>query len=146
MKFLTSGLIALDVDAADAAAAIRAAGELLVDTGAADPGYVDAMVASYKEKGPYFVLAPHIALPHAKPEDGVREASVALARLRQPVVFGHAKNDPVSLVFALGASSSEEHIALLRRLTSLLNNPAHVEQLKSASSTQEIEELLKQVN
>ena len=142
MKFLEPGLIALDVEAADGAAAIRAAGQLLVDAGAAESRYIDAMVASFEEKGPYFVLAPQIALPHAKPEDGVKEASVSLVRLREPVVFGHAKNDPVALVFALGASSSEEHITMLRKLTTLLNNPAHVQQLKDAPSPEAITQLL----
>ncbi|MFS0724203.1 PTS sugar transporter subunit IIA [Paenibacillus sp. 1P07SE] len=146
MKFLTSELIALDEAASDAASAIRAAGQLLAEAGAVESRYVEAMVASYEEKGPYFVLAPHIALPHAKPEDGVYEASLSLVRLQQPVAFGHPKNDPVELVFALGASSSEEHIQMLRKLTTLLNNPAHVQQLKEAASPEDIQHLLHESN
>ena len=142
MRFLDKGLISLDVEAPDAEAAIRAAGQLLVNEGAVENRYVDAMIASYKEKGPYFVLAPHIALPHAKPEDGVNEASVSLVRLKQPIAFGHKNNDPVELVFALGASSSSEHIALLRKLTTLLNDPGHIKQLREAATPEEVSHLL----
>lgn len=144
MKFLDKGLISLDYEAHDAADAIRAAGQLLVEQGAAESSYIDAMLKSYEEKGPYFVLAPHIALPHAKPEDGVHEASVSMLRLKEPIAFGHQKNDPVHLVFALGASSSSEHIALLRRLTTLLSNPSQVEQLRSVATEQEVYDLLTQ--
>lgn len=105
MHFMEKGLISLDIEAEDAEQAIRAAGQLLVDSGAAEGSYVEAMVSAYRNNGPYIVIAPHIALPHAKAENGVREASVSFVRLRRPVAFGHPENDPVELVFALGSSS-----------------------------------------
>ncbi|ALS30206.1 PTS sugar transporter subunit IIA [Paenibacillus cisolokensis] len=142
MRFLEQDLISLDAEAKDAEEAIRLAGRLLVNGGTADNRYVEAMVAAYREKGPYFVLAPHIALPHAKAEDGVNEASVSFVRLRRPVPFGHAHNDPVELVFALGSSSSADHIALLRKLTTLLNDPANVQAMKEAATAGDIEALL----
>lgn len=142
MRFLEKSLISLDVEVKDAEEAIRAAGQLLVDNGAADGSYVEAMVAAFQNSGSYIVIAPHIALPHAKAENGVREASVSFLRLRNPVAFGHPENDPVELVFALGSSSSSEHIALLRRLTTLLNNPANVEAFKGAKTVEEIAALI----
>ncbi|WP_374020126.1 PTS sugar transporter subunit IIA [Paenibacillus thiaminolyticus] len=142
MLFLEPGLIELDAKAKDAEEAIRAAGQLLVDSGAAEDSYIEAMVESYREKGPYFVLAPHIALPHAKPESGVKQASVSFVRLKQPVEFGHTRNDPVEFVFALGSSSSAEHITLLRKLTTLLNEPANVEAMREAATPKDIEAIL----
>lgn len=142
MHFMEKGLISLDIEAEDAEQAIRAAGQLLVDSGSAEGSYVEAMVSAYRNNGPYIVIAPHIALPHAKAENGVREASVSFVRLRRPVAFGHPENDPVELVFALGSSSSSDHIALLRRLTTLLNDPANVEALKEAKTAEEIESII----
>lgn len=142
MHFMEKGLISLDIEAEDAEQAVRAAGQLLVDSGAAEGSYVEAMVSAYRNNGPYIVIAPHIALPHAKAENGVREASVSFVRLRRPVAFGHPENDPVELVFALGSSSSSDHIALLRRLTTLLNDPANVEALKEAKTAEEIESII----
>ncbi|MCP1310738.1 PTS sugar transporter subunit IIA [Paenibacillus tyrfis] len=142
MKFLERELIDLEVEVQSAEEAIRAAGSLLVSGGAADASYVEAMVQAYRDKGPYFVLAPHIALPHAKAEDGVHEASVAFVRLKQPVVFGHQTNDPVDLVFALGSASNADHIALLRRLTLILNDPNHVQCFREARSPEDIENII----
>ncbi|GAA3411170.1 PTS sugar transporter subunit IIA [Paenibacillus hodogayensis] len=142
MKFMQAELVALDVEANTPEDAIRAAGELLAEAGVADRSYTEAMVESYRQKGPYFVLAPGIALPHAKADSGVNEASVSFVRLKQPVRFGHASNDPVDLVFALGSSSSADHIAMLRKLTLLLNDPANIATLRKAGKPEDIQALL----
>ncbi|ALX47795.1 PTS sugar transporter subunit IIA [Lentibacillus amyloliquefaciens] len=143
MKFLDRKLIKIGAEAKTADEAIKEAGEMLVKGGVVDATYVDAMVSAYKENGPYFVLAPSIAIPHARPEDGVKEASVSLIQLKNPVTFGHQSNDPVQLVFGLGASSSDEHLTLLRRLTGLLNDRKNVEALMNADSYEDIQNLLK---
>ncbi|WP_043932420.1 PTS sugar transporter subunit IIA [Bacillus sp. EB01] len=142
MKFLDMNLVALDVDAGTPDEAIRAAGNLLVEAEVAEAKYVDAMVESYHKNGPYFVLAPQIALPHARPEDGVKEASVSFIRLREPVVFGNAANDPVSFVFALGASSSEQHLQILQKLIVLLGDQGNVEKLAKATTYNDIKLLI----
>ncbi|WP_223593903.1 PTS sugar transporter subunit IIA [Neobacillus bataviensis] len=143
MKFLEENLVALDAEAFTPEEAIRAAGQLLVNSGAAADGYVDAMVASYHKNGPYFVLAPRIALPHARPEDGVHEASVSFVRLKQPVVFGNAANDPVQFVFGLGASSSDEHLKILQKLMTLLSNQENLQKLTEVTSYQEIKNIIR---
>jgi len=142
MKFLLADLIALDMEANTPEEAIRAAGALLAAAGAAYDSYTEAMVESYLQRGPYFVLAPGIALPHAKPDDGVNEAAVSFVRLKHPVSFGHKTNDPVDLVFALASASSAEHIALLRRLTLLLNDPGSIAALREAGTPDEVQAFL----
>lgn len=142
MKFLQTDLIRLNAEAATPEDAIRAAGALLTAAGTADAAYSEAMVESFREKGPYFVLAPGIALPHAKADSGVQEASVSFVRLKQPVAFGHKTNDPVDLVFALGSATNEEHIAMLRKLTVLLNDPGNIETLRKAETVEDVRALL----
>lgn len=142
MKFLDKNITKIGLEVSDAQEAIKAAGGLLLRENLIEETYIEAMVKSYQDNGPYFVIAPHIALPHARPEDGVREASVSLVQLKKPVVFGHVSNDPVQLVFGLGASTSEEHLALLRRLTSLLNDPLNIEVLLNAKCYDDIKIIL----
>lgn len=142
MKFLEKGIVEVGVEVADAEGAIEAAGNLLIQEGLVEKSYMEAMKRSYKENGPYFVLAPSIAIPHARPEDGVNEASVSFVQLKEPVVFGHSSNDPVRLVFGLGASSSDEHLTLIRKLTGLLNDSANVERLTTATSYEDIKNIL----
>jgi ascorbate PTS system EIIA or EIIAB component len=142
MRFLGENLVALDVETTSPEETIRAAGDLLVKENTVKESYVEAMLNSYKKNGPYFVLAPKIALPHARPEDGVKEASVSFIRLKTPVKFGSVLNDPVKFVFALGASSSDEHIKILQKLTLLLNDRKNLDKLDKASNYQEIKEII----
>ncbi|MCP8617333.1 PTS sugar transporter subunit IIA [Salirhabdus salicampi] len=142
MKFIEENMVLFDVQVEGPEEAIQKAGQLLVDSGCVDSAYVTAMIESYQENGPYFVLAPHIALPHARPEDGGKEASVSFMRLTTPVKFGHKSNDPVEFVFALGASSSDEHIQVLQKLSSVLGNQDKIKQLKEVSNFEELQKIL----
>lgn len=142
MKFLEENIVEVGVEATSPEAAIEAAGNLLLQEGFIEESYIEAMKDAYKKNGPYFVLAPHIAIPHARPEDGVNEASVSFIQLKEPVVFGHASNDPVQLVFSLGASSSDEHLTLLKKLTVLLNNAENINKLMNATSYDDIKNIL----
>jgi len=49
--------------------AIELAGDLLVASGRVTPEYTAAMVEVLDTHGPYFVIAPGIALAHAKPRN-----------------------------------------------------------------------------
>lgn len=138
MKFLDESLVALDVDVNTPEEAIKAAGQLLVDADLAEDRYVEAMIQSYHENGPYFVLAPRIALPHSRPEDGVKEACVSLVRLKGDVKFGHKTNDPVRLVFGLGASSGDEHLIVLQKLMDLIGSAHNVEKLLQVECYEEL--------
>jgi PTS system ascorbate-specific IIA component len=142
MKFLEEKLVAMNVELSSPEEAIQAAGQLLVNENLVEASYVDAMIQSFHKNGPYFVLAPQIALPHARPEDGVNEASVSLIQLKTPVKFGSKNNDPVELVFALGASSSEEHLQVLQKLMFLLSDQANLKKLKEATNYNDIKQLL----
>ncbi|MRG84944.1 PTS sugar transporter subunit IIA [Salinibacillus xinjiangensis] len=142
MKFLDKSLVALDVNANSPEEAIRETGKLLYESELVEDSYVEAMVNSFNENGPYFVLAPNIAMPHARPEDGVKEACVSFIRLKEPVRFGHDSNDPVQLVFGLGASSSDEHLSVLQKLMGLLGDPANIDKLLEVNNHDEINHII----
>lgn len=132
------------VAAIDWRAAIRAACHPLVEAGAFEQRYEDRCVAVVEEQGPYFLIAPGIALPHARPADGVLKLGLCAATLEHPVVFGHPGNDPVDLVLAFGSPDRESHVGLLSSLARhLLDGLA--DRLRSARSEAEARALLKDV-
>lgn len=133
MKLLDKQHILLEARAQTAEEAIREAGNQLLQADDVEERYIEKMVTSYRENGPYFVIAPHIAMPHARPEDGVKRAALSLVRLQEAVSFGHPNNDPVKLIFGLAASSGEEHLQLLQRLSQLLMDQENVQTLLDAS-------------
>ncbi len=107
---------AVDVAASDWRDAVRAGAALLVDAGTATADYPAACVSTVEEHGPYIVLAPGLALAHARPEGGALSTGVAAARLARPVEFGHRDNDPVDLVLAFSATDDGGHTAVLAEL------------------------------
>jgi mannitol/fructose-specific phosphotransferase system IIA component (Ntr-type) len=141
-KMLTNETIALGLSVHDWQQAVREAGSLLVKAGGVEPRYVEAMIQMVQEIGPYIVIAPGVALPHARPEDGVKEACMSLMTLDPPVNFGNEYNDPVELVVAFGTTDNKAHIEALAALARLLGDANTLESLKRASSPAEILKLI----
>ncbi|TDD72397.1 PTS sugar transporter subunit IIA [Jiangella aurantiaca] len=104
------------VRAADWRGAVHAACAPLVSAGALEPRYPERCIAIAEEHGPYMVLAPGIALAHARPDDGVLRLCLSAAVLATPVEFGHDQNDPVDVVLAFGSPDDGAHLALLQNL------------------------------
>lgn len=140
-QLIRENLIDLDVEVEDWQGAIRAAGKLMVQDGGVEERFVDAMIRVAKEFGPYIVVAPGIALPHAKPEDGVLEASIAIVRLKTPVNFGNEDNDPVYLVVALAAVDQEQHIGGLQQLAFVLGDQERVKAIKEAKTKEDLRDI-----
>lgn len=63
-------------------------------------------------------------------------------RLVSPVEFGHAQNDPVSLVIGLAAVDETEHIDVLAMLSRSLGDQSKRAALDNAQSPAEIRSLL----
>ena len=137
-ELIRENIIDVDVEVEDWQEAIRAVGGLLVADGAVEDRFVDAMIRVAKEFGPYIVVAPGIALPHARPEDGVIHASIAIIRLKTPVNFGNEENDPVYLVVALAAVDQNQHIEGLKQLAMVLGNKEKIKAIKEAKSKDEL--------
>lgn len=113
--------------------AVRVSGQMLVETGHIEPRYVEAMERVIREIGPYAVIAPGIVLLHARPEDGVLKPCFGLVTLSTPVPFGHTQNDPVDLVFVLGAVDKKGHIEALQRLARMLGDAQGLANLRAAA-------------
>ena len=122
----------MKVKASDWKEAIRIAGELLLKSGSIEPRYIDAMIKFCEEYNAYIVVAPGIALAHARPEDGVKKIGFSLITLESPVHFGHPENDPVDIVIAFGAIDSSSHINILAQLAKLLSISEKVEKIRNA--------------
>jgi ascorbate PTS system EIIA or EIIAB component len=130
--------------ASDWREAVRLACAPLLEAGAVTSEYPERCLAMVDEHGPYIVLAPGLALAHARPEDGVRRLGLAVVTLIEPVRFGHPENDPVDVVFAFGSPDADEHVALLSSLARHLMHGL-AERLRSAQdddgAQRELEEI-----
>jgi mannitol operon transcriptional antiterminator len=134
-------IVAVDVEVKDWQEAIRAAGTLMFADGAVEERFSDAMIRVAKEFGPYIVVAPGIALPHARPEDGVIKASIAVLRLKNTVNFGNVDNDPVYLVVALAAIDHKQHIQGLAEMASVLGDEENIKKIKACKTKEDLQNI-----
>lgn len=137
-EMLPPARIALDVHASNWREAVVAAGQLLVDTGVVEEGYPEAMIRVAEELGPYIVIAPQIALPHARPEDGALATGLSMLKLSTPVEFGHQDHDPVILVFGLAAVDKKQHIRALQTLAEMLSTKRLLDELMDADTKEDV--------
>jgi PTS system ascorbate-specific IIA component len=120
--------IAQHNDALEWEEAITKAVELLVADQKATDGYLEEVLTANRKLGPYFVVAPGIAIAHAAPSSSVLETGMALLRLEQVVNSGSA-NDPVRLVFAFCAVDADSHVDLLGSFAQVMSAPGNVNTL-----------------
>jgi PTS system ascorbate-specific IIA component len=114
---------------------------LLVESGKAQLSYVDEVLESLKALGPYFVIAPGLALAHAKPSNAVLAPGMSLLRLAEPVISGSA-NDPVSLIFSMCSPNVSEHIEMLGDFGQLMSTDEVMNNLLNASAVSVIKDIL----
>lgn len=91
--------------------------------------YINAMIKAVEEFGPYIVVGKHLALAHARPEDGVNKLGLSVMTLKEPVNFGHPDNDPVKIVFCLAAVNSHSHIKVMKSLVELIDDTEKLDKL-----------------
>lgn len=136
---LVPNTIALDCQAESWQDAVRQAGELLQEAGAVTGHYVNRMVSCVEEMGPYIVVCPGVAMPHARYEDGVNKVAVSFLRLKQPVAFGPANDPrPVDMLFAFSTTDEKAHLRLLEDLWHIFSDKQALGQLHGSQSEKEI--------
>ncbi|PIO97066.1 phosphoenolpyruvate--protein phosphotransferase [Pleomorphomonas carboxyditropha] len=123
---LAPELTRLKAAPADKEAAIRQACALLADAGYIDPAYADSMMRREAVAETY--LGQGVAIPHGMNADRGLIRHNGLAILQIPGGLAWNEGQIVKLVVAI-AAQSDDHIAVLRRLTRLFQDEAALEAL-----------------
>lgn len=120
--------------------AVGLAAQPLLDLGYIEESYIQAMIASINETGPYIVLAPKVAVPHASPDAGVHQLGISLLQVKEPVDFSEEGDDDkqVQLIFVLAAVDSTAHLRALQELALILDDEEAIDSLIAASDPREI--------
>lgn len=119
--------------------AIQAAGELLVKLGYVDESYVEAMQEREKLVSTYMGMG--VAIPHGttQAKGTVKKTGIVFLQYPEGVDFGAEK---AQLVFGI-AGIGDEHLDLLGKLCTLLEDPALLETLKT---TDDVDWVLEQLS
>jgi len=119
--------------------AIQAAGELLVKLGYVDESYVEAMQERERLVSTYMGMG--VAIPHGttQAKGTVKKTGIVFLQYPEGVDFGAEK---AQLVFGI-AGIGDEHLDLLGKLCTLLEDPALLETLKT---TDDVDWVLEQLS
>jgi PTS system ascorbate-specific IIA component len=140
---LTEEAIELGATATDWRAAVHLVGDVLARSGATTAEYGDEMVRMIEEHGPYVVIAPGLALAHARPGPSVLADGFAIVTLATPVNFGHPHNDPVKVVVGLAIKTADTHLAAVAQLANVFNDSSAIDELAVATTTAEIQRIMR---
>jgi PTS system mannitol-specific IIA component len=130
--------IQLGAAAGGAEEAIRIAGQRLVDIGAVEPSYVDAMLE--REQSVSTVMGEGVAIPHGTNESKGAVKRNALSFTRFPAgVDWNGK--PVTIAIGIAAQGND-HVGILSKLAMILVDPDKAEELRNAEEPERVLELL----
>ncbi|WP_064605375.1 PTS sugar transporter subunit IIA [Streptobacillus moniliformis] len=115
--------------------AIKIAALPLVERKNIKEEYIFKMIESVKKLGFYIVITDDIAMPHARPEDGVLETGVSFLKVNEAVEFGDNK---LHLIFVLAAKDKNTHIDVITELLEIFQDNDKISKLKEANKLEEI--------
>ncbi|WP_300003843.1 PTS sugar transporter subunit IIA [uncultured Cedecea sp.] len=122
--------------------AIDIAAHPLILFGAAQPQYLDGIIENTLSWGPYYLIAPGVALPHARPEQGANHNQITVTTLSTPVEFGHEDCDPVWLLLCVSAIDANEHIKIIQKISQLIDSPEILITLREAQTDEDLYSLI----
>lgn len=141
-ELINTNFININMEAKTWEDAVRKSGQILMDNGCIEKSYIDAMVNTVKKVGPYIVILPGIAMPHASPEDGVMKTGISILTLKTPVSFGNKENDPVSVIIAISTINKLNHMNALKQLMKIIEGDNFILKALTAKTTEEILNLI----
>jgi len=134
--------IFLGLQATSKEQAIRFAGEQLVKGGYVQPEYVEAMLAREQLTSTY--LGESIAVPHGTIEakDRVLKTGIVFCQYPAGIRWGEEEDDSARLVIGIAARNNE-HINVITKLTTALDEDGVIERLANTSSVEEVLSILR---
>lgn len=122
--------------------AISLAATPLLKEGYINENYIKAMISMVEKMGAYIVLAPKVAIPHARPEEGVEKLGISLLHLDQPVDFNmggeYDEDKEVKLIFILAAVDSTGHLKALKQLSKILEDEENITELIDTTNAKDL--------
>lgn len=141
-RYLSASRILLKAQARGLEEAVLLCGRLLVEDGSAAPSYPEAMLATVEELGPYAVLAPGVAVPHASPSCGGLRPAAALVFLEQAIPF-ESHNGPVWVIAGFCGTDDQSHMELLSALVPFISNQQLLRKAAEAATPQDALEMIR---
>ena len=138
MALLDPRSVRLTEWAADRDDAIRRCGQALVEVGAVDADYLDAMLMRERSVSTY--VGEGVAIPHGTPcgKKAVRRDAISFLRFPGGVAWGGQRVEVGIGIAARG----EGHLTILAELACILLDPDRARALREVTTTEDVRRLL----
>ncbi|MBV7406013.1 PTS ascorbate transporter subunit IIA [Enterobacter sp. ENT03] len=139
--------IRLQVEASTWQEAVKIGVDLLVDADVVEPRYYQAILDGVAQYGPYFVIAPGLAMPHGRPDEGVKRTGFSLITLKTPLSFNHEDNDLVDILITMAAVDANTHQEVgIMQIVNLFDDEANFDRLRACRTAQDVLDLIDYAN
>ena len=99
--------------------------------------YKEGIITNVETLGPYICIAPHVAMPHARPEQGALKTQIAVTLFREEITF--TREDATAKLFiTLSAADSDSHLQVLVKISELLQDEDKAAQILKAADEKEL--------
>ena len=134
---LTTSLIRLGATPRDKNEAIRQVAALLAENGKVAPEYVEGMFAREAQENTY--LGNGVAIPHGTPQSRhlIKETAIAVLQVPGGIDWEDDEGEPAYLIVGIAASDNE-HLAVLKRLSTVVGDEAVAERLAKTTDAEDI--------
>ncbi|MCQ4673471.1 PTS sugar transporter subunit IIA, partial [Lactonifactor longoviformis] len=88
------------------------------------------------------VIAPKVAMPHARPEDGVNKVSMTLTTFKEDIYFSGKEQHKVKILISLAPKDNQTHIKALACLTKMLSKKENIDKILNSKDKYEILEVI----
>lgn len=145
-ELLTKDTIRFAQQASSWEEALEMGAKPLLEDGTIDQSYVDAMIENVKVHGPYIVICPNVAIPHATNKVGVKKLGMSYLKLKEPVNILDNEQKPVSILITLAAVDEKTHLKALSQLSILLSDAKLRDKLIACENYEEVSSMLAMVS
>lgn len=122
--------------------AIRLACHPLEQQGKITEGYASAIINATEQDGPWYILSPGFALPHARPQAGVLSKNSALSLLCCSEAVDFPYHPGIRLIVVLAAADGVQHIQTIQRLVCWLDEGERLQQFSAVQNQAQFATLL----
>jgi mannitol/fructose-specific phosphotransferase system IIA component (Ntr-type)/galactitol-specific phosphotransferase system IIB component len=115
--------------------AIRESHSVMLKNKIVEKSYVNKIIEDAKTNHSYFVIPPHLALPHAASKYGVNKLGLEITLFKQPIIFNENK---INLFISLATPDNEQHLGVLDDISKFIRDDELTRDLIDSNSEEEL--------
>lgn len=97
--------------------------------------YIDAMIDNINNLGAYIVVDDGIAIPHARPDNYVKNFGITINTFKKPITIGNYNN--IKIFITIASIDNENHIELITQIMKLIEDESFIYMLNKEDISKE---------